>query len=122
LSWIPKVHLYQRALYPGISMRSGAAVAYDSQRSVIVLFGGNALSVGGNTGGGNTNETWEYKVTNLGNGEGCTAAKASTCASGFCVEGVCCSTASCSGPCQSCAVAGPRRHLCKRDCGHGSSR
>ena len=98
--------LYQRALYPGISMRSGAAVAYDSQRSVIVLFGGNALSVGGNTGGGNTNETWEYKVTNLGNGEGCTAAKASTCASGFCVEGVCCSTASCSGPCQSCAVAG----------------
>jgi len=76
---------------------AGSAMTFDSQRGVVVFFGG---------GSGPTNETWEYKVTNLANGEGCTAAKASTCGSGFCVDGVCCSTASCAGPCQSCAAAG----------------
>jgi len=79
---------------------SNATMAFDSQRGVMVLFGagpddGSALS-----------EIWEYKATSLGNGEGCTAATASSCASGFCVDGVCCSTASCSGVCQSCSVAG----------------
>jgi MYXO-CTERM domain-containing protein len=93
--------LYQRTLSPGIGSRSGAAMAFDSQRGVVVLFGGSLSS-----GDGETNDIWEYKVTNLGNGEGCTAATASTCASGFCVEGVCCSIAACSGACQSCAVAG----------------
>ena len=95
--------LYRRDLAPGISPRSFATMAYDSVRSVMVLFGGNIQAP---VGSQNTNEVWEYKVTNLGNGEGCTAATASTCASGFCVEDVCCSTAACSGVCQSCNVAG----------------
>jgi hypothetical protein len=90
--------LYQRVLSAGIGPVLNGAMAFDSRRGVVVLFG--------DSGSGDTNNTWEYKVTNLGNGEGCTAATASTCASGFCVEGVCCSTASCSGSCQSCAVAG----------------
>jgi len=90
--------LYQRVLSPGIGAVLNGAMAFDSQRGVVVLFGDN--------GSGDTHDVWEYKVTNLGNGEGCTAAAASTCASGFCVEGVCCSSASCSGACQSCNVAG----------------
>jgi hypothetical protein len=96
--------LYQRDLSPGISARTFEAMAYDSVRSVMVLFGGGSFGAG--VGSRNANEIWEYKVTNLGNGEGCTAATASACASGFCVEGVCCAVASCSGACQSCAVAG----------------
>jgi MYXO-CTERM domain-containing protein len=52
------------------------------------------------------NDTWEYKVTNLGNGEGCTAAFAASCASGNCVDGVCCDSAVCTGACKSCNVAG----------------
>ena len=71
-------------------------MAFDSQRGVIVLFGA----------GTDPGEVWEYKVNNLGNGEGCTAATAQNCASGFCVDGVCCSIVACSGSCQSCSVAG----------------
>jgi len=94
----------------GPSARVGAAVAFDSQRGVMVLFGGSlgALCPTGTVCAGAfaSSETWEYKVTKLGNGEGCTVATASICASGFCVEGVCCEKASCSGACQSCSVAG----------------
>jgi len=75
-------------------------MAFDSKRGVMVLF---CTPAEGST---DVTETWEYKVTNLGNGEGCTAATAKTCASGFCVDGVCCSSAVCSGTCQSCAVVG----------------
>jgi hypothetical protein len=94
--------LYQRVVSSGPVARTGEAVAFDSQRGVVVLFGGSLtadpyLAI---------DETWEYKVTNLGNGEGCSAAAASTCASGFCVDGVCCKVASCAGTCQSCGVAG----------------
>ncbi len=81
---------YQRTLSSGPS--GTGTTAFDSQRGVVVFFGGS--------------EIWEYKVTNLGNGEGCTPATAPTCASGFCVDGVCCAVASCSGACQSCAVPG----------------
>jgi hypothetical protein len=76
----------------------GPAATFDSQRGVVVVFGGTIDGIKP------TSETWEYKVTNLGNGEGCTSATASTCASGFCVDGVCCSIAACSGICRSCAV------------------
>jgi MYXO-CTERM domain-containing protein len=79
---------------------SNATMAFDSQRGVMVLFGA------GPNDGSALSETWEYKVKSLGNGEGCTAATASNCASGFCVDGVCCSTVSCLGVCQSCSVAG----------------
>jgi hypothetical protein len=97
---------YLRTPSPGPSSRSGATMAFDSGRGVMVLFGGGTDQPA-------TSETWEYRVTKLGNGEGCTAATVSTCASGFCVEGVCCAVASCSGACQSCSVAG-REGTCVR--------
>jgi hypothetical protein len=91
---------YLRTPSTGPSSRSGSTIAFDSGRGVMVLFGGAPDQ------SSSSSETWEYKVTKLGNGEGCTAATASTCASGFCVENVCCAVASCSGACQSCSVAG----------------
>ena len=80
--------------------RYSSAMAFDSARGVVVLFGGqlNDGTIG--------NDTWEYKVTGLGNSEGCTAASASSCASGYCVDGVCCDAAACAGPCKACNVHG----------------
>jgi hypothetical protein len=91
---------YVRNLATGPTSVTSATMSFDNQRGVMVLFGS------GPNDGSFSSETWEYKVANLGNGEGCTAATASSCASGFCVDGVCCSTASCAGTCQSCSVAG----------------
>ena len=91
---------YRRDLSTGPTSLTSAAMAFDSQRGVMVLFGAGPYD------GSNRGETWEYKVTSLGNGEGCTAATATSCASGFCVDGVCCAVASCAGVCQSCAVVG----------------
>jgi N-acetylneuraminic acid mutarotase len=68
---------------------------FDSVRGVVVLYVGGLFS-----------ETWEYKVTHLANGGGCTAALATSCASGNCVDGVCCASAACSGACKSCNVPG----------------
>ena len=82
-------------------MRYNATMAFDSARGVAVLFGGQLMNQGIVT-----NETWEYRVTGLGNGEGCTAASTSLCASGFCADGVCCEAAACTGPCKSCNVRG----------------
>jgi len=82
-------------------MRYNAAMAFDSGRGVAVIFGGQLMN-----SGTITNDTWEYKVSGLGNGEGCTAAAAATCASGFCVEGVCCDTSACGSVCKSCNVRG----------------
>jgi len=97
----PKGPTWYLRTFPGDSAGGGySPMAFDSQRGVMVLFCTPA------DGSSDVTETWEYKVTNLGNGEGCTAATASTCASGFCVDGVCCSSAVCSGTCQSCAVVG----------------
>ncbi len=93
----PTWYVRDTAAFPNLV--SDPAMAFDSQRGVMVLFGAGPYDT-------DQTETWEYKVTNLGNGEGCTAATASTCASGFCVDGVCCSIAACAGTCQSCAVAG----------------
>ena len=73
------------------SDRQYASMAFDNQRGVVVLFGGMASGLA-------TDETWEYSVTDRGNGTGCTAASAGQCASGNCVDGVCCESASCSGP------------------------
>ena len=92
---------YVRALPNTPSQRSGSSMVFDSGRGVVVVFGGAPSN-----GSGPSTETWEYKVTALGNGEGCTAAFASSCASGNCVDGVCCESASCTGPCKSCDVAG----------------
>jgi len=98
--WDPATQNWSERTTTGLkpSSRYGHAMAYDPGRGVTVLVGGWDIA--------NTNETWEYKVTDLGNGEGCAAATASSCASGFCVEGVCCGVAACSGACQSCSVAG----------------
>ena len=90
---------YVRPLSTTPSSRASATTAFDSARGVVVLFGGIA-------GNGDSDETWEYKVTGWSNGEGCTAAFASSCASGNCVDGVCCESATCTGPCKSCNVAG----------------
>ena len=97
----PKGPTWYLRTFPGDSAGGGYwPMAFDSKRGVMVLFCTPA------DGSSDVTETWEYKVTNLGNGEGCTAATASTCASGFCVDGVCCASAACSGTCQSCSVAG----------------
>jgi hypothetical protein len=104
---------YLRTLPTGPTMATAPTMVFDNQRGVMVLFGGGLPSdpFGPNAwqynwGSAGVSETWEYKIANFGNGEGCTAATASNCASGFCVEGVCCEKASCSGACQSCSVAG----------------
>lgn len=81
----------------------GSAMVFDSKRGVVVFVGGPNY---GSFTGDNPIETWEYQVTSWGNGEGCTAATASQCASGFCVDGVCCEVAGCTGACQSCNVPG----------------
>jgi hypothetical protein len=85
----------------GYGSSYGMTMVFDKGRGVAVLFDGQSATKG--IGGG---ETWEYKVTNLGNGEGCTAAFAASCASGYCVDSVCCDVAACSGACKSCNVAG----------------
>lgn len=91
---------YVRSFKNAPASRYGSAMAFDSARGVAVVFGGST------NGGGYTSETWEYSVSGLANGEGCTAGFASSCASGNCVDGVCCESASCTGACKSCNVAG----------------
>ena len=91
---------YVRTLASQPPVRSGTCMAFDAGRGVAVLFGGAV------NGAAVANDTWEYKVTDLGSGEGCTADFATLCASGNCVDGVCCDTASCTGNCKSCNVPG----------------
>jgi hypothetical protein len=81
--------------------RYSAGMVFDTIRGVVVMFGGYLMN-----SGYSSNDTWEYRVTGLGNGEGCTAASASTCSSSFCVDGVCCEASACTGPCKSCNVRG----------------
>jgi len=90
---------YVRTLSPSPGYIYGNAMAFDSTRGVGVLFGNSSTNP-------YASETWEYAVTSLGNGEGCTAAFATLCASGNCVEGVCCEVAACTGACKSCSVPG----------------
>jgi hypothetical protein len=92
---------YVRSLPNSPAADNGPTLAFDKGRGVVVLFSGQGMTTG--NGGG---ETWEYKVTKMGKGEGCTAAFASSCAAGFCVDGVCCEASSCTGACKSCNVAG----------------
>jgi hypothetical protein len=92
---------------PGGRFRAG--MVFDSARRVAVVFGGN---INGSPGG-TANDTWEYSVANLANGEGCTSATATSCASGQCVDGVCCETAACTGSCMACNVRGSEG-LCVR--------
>ncbi len=93
---------YTRSLEvtPGPRFRSG--MVFDSARRVAVVFGGQLNTAPG----GPINDTWEYRVSNLANGQGCTAETTATCASGHCVDGVCCESAGCTGACMSCNVRG----------------
>ena len=92
---------YVRSLSSSPGTRYGAAMAFDKARGVVVFFGGQNM-----TGSIGSTDTWEYTVTSLGNGEGCATASATSCATGFCVDGVCCEAAACTGACKSCSVAG----------------
>jgi hypothetical protein len=92
---------YVRSFSTAPEARSNAAMAFDSGRGVVVLFGGMPMN-----SPYQISDTWEYKVAKWGNGTGCTSAFAASCASGYCVEGVCCESSTCSGPCKSCNVAG----------------
>ena len=87
---------YERTGAGAPSVTSG--MVFDSGRNVMVHFGGVAASASA------SGETWEYQVSKLGDGEGCTAATAASCASGNCVDGVCCDIAACTGKCTSCNV------------------
>jgi hypothetical protein len=90
---------YVRSLSTSPGSLYGSSAVFDSLRGVVVLFGGQSMYNSGS-------ETWEYSVTGLGNGEGCTAKFTTSCASGNCADGVCCDVAACTGACKSCNVAG----------------
>jgi len=92
--------LYIRNPSPSPEPGADGSMVFDRARGVMVLYAGDQ------NGRPVINETWEYKVTNLANGEACTAAFASSCASGFCTDGVCCEVATCAGACKSCSVPG----------------
>ncbi|MBI3203675.1 MAG: hypothetical protein HYZ29_19205 [Myxococcales bacterium] len=78
--------------------RAHAAMAFDSTRGVTVLFGGNSSSVEPEQAAVHLGDTWEYAPTPIACNTG------SECATGFCVDGVCCESAAC-GTCQTCASA-----------------
>jgi MYXO-CTERM domain-containing protein len=94
--------LYVRQTPAAPPVWSGASMVFDNKRGVVVFIGANNGSLMSDS----PVETWEYKVTGWGNGEGCTAATASQCTSGFCTDGVCCEVAACTGACKACNVQG----------------
>lgn len=90
--------------------RESHTLVYDSTHGTTFLFGGTVT--GDSTYG--PQEIWEYAPNSAprANGAACSSTTASRCASGFCVDGVCCSTASCPGTCQACNVDGPAKGTC----------
>lgn len=89
--------LLQGALHP--SARAHAAMTYDASRQVTVLFGGQQNLVLPESTNDHLGDTWEYGLVDLR----CTSS--ADCDTGHCVDGVCCTTASC-GSCESCATPG----------------
>ncbi|MDB4980834.1 MAG: uncharacterized protein JWM82_1586 [Myxococcales bacterium] len=79
---------------------------FDSVRATTLIFGG---SVPNDTTYG-PQEIWQYIASSAPrpNGSGCSPASAATCASGNCVDGVCCAqtAAQCNGTCKACNVPG----------------
>jgi hypothetical protein len=94
----PTWYMQNPSTHPAYTL--SGTMAFDSGRGVMVFFGGidsNYVA---------SNDTWEYRVSNLANGEGCTSTTAAACASGNCVDGVCCEVAACAGKCLACNVPG----------------
>ncbi|MBI2396151.1 MAG: hypothetical protein HYV09_41695, partial [Deltaproteobacteria bacterium] len=79
----------------GPQARREMALDYDAARRRVVMFGGTT----GTAFFFNNGETWEYYTR----GGACSIG--TQCATGFCVDGVCCEQLSC-GTCQACDVAG----------------
>jgi hypothetical protein len=79
---------------------------FDSMKATTLVFGG--VVSGDSTYG--PQEIWEYLANSSPrpNGSGCSAASAASCASGNCVDGVCCAVpaSQCAGTCMACNVAG----------------
>jgi hypothetical protein len=89
--------LYQYGGWP--PARERHAIAFDSGRRRLVLFGGRddcASSYSESLLG----DTWEMHLR----GYACTSG--SQCDSGYCVDGVCCEVSACPGTCVSCATGG----------------
>lgn len=84
--------------------RESTTLIYDSTHGSTFLFGG---TVNADTTYG-PQEIWTYSPNNAPrpNGSPCSTATATSCSSGFCVDGVCCAASSCSTKCQACNVPG----------------
>jgi hypothetical protein len=93
---------------PGVKplARDNHLQLFDSQRATTFVFGGTVQA--DPTYG--PQEIWEYFANTAPrpNGSGCSTAAASSCASGFCVDGVCCNVpqTQCAGTCMACNVQG----------------
>jgi len=84
--------------------RDNPTMVYNSTDGSTFLFGGNVTA---DTTYG-AQEIWTYAPNNAPrpNGSPCSTATASHCASGNCVDGVCCAASSCPTTCQACNVPG----------------
>ena len=106
--WDPNLGTWSDTTPTGVKPlpREQHLMVFNTMRGSTYLFGG---SVPEDTTYG-PSEFWEYipNATARDNGAGCTAATASSCKSGNCVDGVCCvqTAAQCNGKCKSCNVPG----------------
>lgn len=87
-------------LTDGPPARGYSAMAFDPVRETLVLFGGAGGNVEIDAETDPLGDTWEYVPVDLSCDTG------GDCASGNCVDGVCCETASC-GSCETCAGGTP---------------
>jgi hypothetical protein len=88
------------------SARTRPLLAYDPDRDRVVLHGGHQVFFDTN----NTppvffEDTWEYELSALDLGSPCAPERAERCASGSCVDGVCCVSA-CTAACERCNAEG----------------
>jgi MYXO-CTERM domain-containing protein len=106
--WDPNLGTWSDTTPTGVKplAREQHLMVFNTMRGSTYLFGG---SVPEDTTYG-PSEFWEYipNATARDNGAGCTAATASSCKTGNCVDGVCCvqTAAQCNGKCKSCNVPG----------------
>jgi hypothetical protein len=106
--WDPNLSTWSETTPTGVKPlpREQHQLVFNPVRGTTYLFGG---SVPDDTTYG-PSEFWEYvpNASARDNGAGCTAAAASSCKSGNCVDGVCCAqtAAQCNGKCKSCNVPG----------------